>query len=344
MLQVHCSGWSGTARRNRSLCQSTLFNVIYKRDARSRVFLSLLFLHDFEELIKGRWVLALRIMKMIFNAFMMRCKSHRDYQLKIQPPFIFSADLDGTLLPNKAGVADAGCLERTRTMLNELHEAKIPIAYFSSRTLTSAKQILRTYRLPAPRWWICNAGTAIYNGLGQPDQDWLRQIGPGISVSEVRQALYDIKGLTLQHGAHRASHTISFYSRDTLTPQLRRAILLRAHKVRADLWLTHSVEERTGRGIVQLSPKSVGACAVLQYLADKERLPLTKVMFAGDSGEDLQALVSGVRGVLVGNAHKDVKQALEAMRGDYADSHACICKRFYGDGVLQGLKLFRFVV
>lgn len=263
--------------------------------------------------------------------------------MKVLSRFLLGADLDGTLIPNKASAADQGCLARTVELLNVLHEAKVPVAYFSHRNLSSARQIARTYRLPKPSWWSCSAGTELYDANGLRDQGWFEQLGDKLDTAALRQILYDIRGLTLQYGAHQATHTLSFHSRDQITDELKQAILMRAHRVDPNLHLTYSLEPRTNRGIVHLISGNGGKAAVMAYLADKSCLTLKQTCYAGDEGDDIQVLISGVRGIMVGNARRECRDLITRVRRDHPDACAYVARQNYGDGIIEGLHLYKFV-
>ncbi|MCP5142943.1 MAG: HAD-IIB family hydrolase [Chromatiales bacterium] len=256
--------------------------------------------------------------------------------------FLFCADLDGVLLPSKGGQAAPGILDRTRALLQEMRAAGVRIAYVSGRSLTSAKQGARTFRLPNPDWWVCSSGTELFDGEGRRDEVWFQRLGQPLDQAAIRRAFYGINGLTLQHGAQQSRFTLSFQYFRALDPMLLHELRGRLRNVRADLRLSHIDEKSTGRTLIDIFPEHAGKTAALHHLASELGLPLTRVFFAGDDRSDVRALLSGVRGVLVGNAQQEARNELNELRSQRPDAHIYVASQQYGDGVIEGLKLYRF--
>lgn len=262
--------------------------------------------------------------------------------LKFAAPFLFCADLDGVLLPSKGGRAAPGGLDRTQTLLRGLRSAGVKMVYVSGRALSSARQGVRTFRFPDPDWWVCSSGTEIYDGAGRRNEAWFARLGAPLDQAAVRQAFYGVKGLTLQHSAHHSRYTLSFQYPHEVDPMLLHELRGRLRRVREDLMLSHIVERSTGRTLFDVFPGHAGKTAALHHLATELDLPLTQVFFAGDDRTDVRALLSGVRGVLVGNAPADARAELADLRRQRPDSHIYVADHAYGDGVIEGLKLYRF--
>lgn len=263
--------------------------------------------------------------------------------MKFAASFLFCADLDGVLLPSKGGHAAPGSLNRTRALLNDMRAAGIRIAYVSGRSSTSAKQGARTFRLPAPDWWVCSSGTEIYDASGRRDEAWFQRLGKPLEQGAIRRAFYGISGLTLQHGANLSRYTVSFQYSRPLDPMLLHELRGRLLNVRDDLTLSYIEEKSTGRTLIDVFPAHAGKTAALHHLATELGLPLTRVFFAGDDRSDVRALLSGVRGVLVGNAPVEARIELDQLRARRPDAHIYVADQQYGDGVIEGLKLYRFV-
>ncbi|MCB1738185.1 MAG: HAD-IIB family hydrolase, partial [Gammaproteobacteria bacterium] len=264
--------------------------------------------------------------------------------LKFPVPFLFCADLDGALLPSKGGTVVPGGLDRVQSLLKELRAAGIPIVFVSGRTPNSARQGAKTFRLPTPDWWVCLSGTEIHDGQGRRNESWYARLGAPLNGQAIRQAFYGISGLTLQHGAHQSPYTISFQYLRPLDPMLLHELRGRLRNVREDLMLSHIEEARTGRTLIDIFPGHAGKTAAIHHLATEADLPLTQVFFAGDDRSDVRALLSGLRGVLLGNASDAARAELHGLRRERPDAHIYMASQQYGDGVIEGLKLYRFAV
>lgn len=253
-------------------------------------------------------------------------------------PFLFASDLDGTLLPNTGKLPDPGCLERTQALLQDLIEADCPVCVVSGRYLALAKQGQAVFRLPQPTWWICNVGTEVYDRTGAVDRDWQSRLGPPLDREALRRALYKLARLTPQEPQKQGPHKFSFYYPEPISRELRTEITYRVRAVRSDLQLIVSVEESSGRALLDVIPANAGKAHALWYVAERYGLDGNRVFFAGDSGNDLDALLSGVCGVLVGNTPEDVRTQAEEERKRREDARLFVAGAFYGDGIIEGLR------
>lgn len=257
--------------------------------------------------------------------------------------FLFASDLDGTLLPNTGKQAQPGCLERTQELLNALLAAGCPVCYVSGRHLSLARKGQRTFRLPAPTWWVCNVGTEIYSTEGYHDQTWSEYLGAVFDQNAMRAALIKIRRLMPQEITKQGPHKFSLYYPEPAPEGLLAEIEGRMAELRDDLRLVYSIEESTGGALLDIIPRKAGKATALHYLADRHGLALDHVFFAGDSGNDLDALTSGVCGTLVGNAPEPVRtQALELSRRN-SGANLFAAQAYYGDGILEGLLKFGLI-
>lgn len=263
--------------------------------------------------------------------------------MKAPEQFLFAADLDGTLLPNATKRAADGCLERTRSLLENLKAWDCPVAYISGRHLSLARVGQRTFRLPSPDHWVCNVGTEIYDAAANPDQDWSRSLGPTFDRLQLLGALRSIPHLTSQEAAKQGPHKLSFFYPQPASSALKAQILDCAKRLRANIRLIDSVEESSGRALLDIVPEAAGKAPALHYLAGKYGMADDHVFFAGDSGNDLDALASGVCGNLVGNAPEAVREDAQDMLTALPHARIYLSEQYYGDGVIEALKAYRLV-
>ncbi len=252
--------------------------------------------------------------------------------------------MDGTLLPNTARKPPEGCLKRTQTLLKNLLQADCPVAYISGRHLSLARVGQQEFGLPEPTYWVCNVGTEIYNRKGIQDVQWQGFLGPVFDRKAMCRALEDIRALTLQEEEKQGPHKLSFYTQGKADKNLPGLVLERMRILRSDLRLVDSVEEASNRGLLDILPANSGKSAALHYLAERLDFSQSRVFFAGDSGNDRDALLSGVCGTLVGNAPAEVRSDLQKKlsSGNIMNtihfSRAC-----YGDGIIEGLRHFELL-
>jgi len=259
-------------------------------------------------------------------------------------PFLFAADLDGTLLPNTSKKPASGCLERTRALLQFLMHNECPVCYISGRHLELARDGRKVFNLPVPTYWVCNVGSEIYDQFGQSHQAWKALLGTSFDHAEMWQAVAGLDGgLALQESGKQGPHKFSLYYPGPAPPELQSALVQRLSCMRRDLRLIHSVEEATGKGLLDILPNNAGKAASLSFLAKAYHKPPMRTFFAGDSGNDLDALTSGVCGTVVGNAPSEVRSQARNMQANTSGSRLYIATGFYGDGIIEGLRKFRLL-
>jgi sucrose-6-phosphatase len=257
-------------------------------------------------------------------------------------PFLFAADLDGTLLPNTGKPPAPGCLERTRRLLSELRKNGVPICFVTGRFLSRAKSGISTFRLPCPTWWVCNVGTEIYDARGEPDLAWERAMGPEIDAQRLRQAVSRIPRLSVQEPEKQGRHKFSFYYPEPASVQLQAELLRHTNAIAEGLQLMVSAEESSGRALLDFIPAKAGKKPALEYLAQAQGLANERVFFAGDSGNDLDVIPSGVCVTLVGNAPDEVRLDARALQSGSARAQLYLARSRFGDGIAEGLRHYGF--
>jgi len=256
-------------------------------------------------------------------------------------PFLFAADLDGTLLPNTSKEPPNGCIERTRGLLQFLLANDCPVCYISGRYLALAREGRKVFNLPVPTYWVCNVGSEIYDQFGRAHKAWGDLLGASFDHEAMWRAVADIDdGLQPQEQEKQGPHKFSMYYPQAAPLTLQNDLLHCLRTFRHGFRLIHSVEETSGKGLLDVLPDNAGKAPALQFLAKSHSKPPRKTFFAGDSGNDLDALTSGVCGTMVGNTPPELRSHARDLQARTAGSHLYIAKDFYGDGVIEGLKAF----
>lgn len=254
--------------------------------------------------------------------------------------FLFAADLDGTLLPNTTLDPPPGCLARTQRLLDALLAHDCPVCFISGRHLALARQGQQDFDLPQPSFWLCNVGSEIYDGAGVLDDGWQHLLGQRFDHDAMWRQLADIPGIRPQEDEKQGPHKFSLYAEQAATAPLQKLIASRMVNMRPDLRLVTSVEEATARGLIDILPRGAGKAAALHYICDHAGFDFNQTFFAGDSGNDLDALISGVCGTLVGNAPADVRHQAEMALAEHPAARIHFARAPYGDGVIEGLHAF----
>jgi len=265
---------------------------------------------------------------------------------------LLCSDLDRTLLPNGMQTESPQARPLLRTLAAR---PELTLAYVSGRNLDLLLAAIRDYELPIPDYAIGDVGTTIYEIHGNewhPWQAWADEIAPdwaGNTRDGLAELFMDLSALTLQETEKQNTFKLSYYAPpDTehvsLLKEMQRQ--LEACGVRASLiW---SVDEEKDTGLLDVLPECATKYHAIRFLMKQKAFDEGDTVFAGDSGNDLPALTSGLQAVLVHNARVDVREeALSALKdrgmskclylaqGDFLGMNGN-----YAGGVLEGLTHF----
>ena len=258
---------------------------------------------------------------------------------------LLASDLDGTLIPG-AGSADDGGIPRFR----EAVEARpgLLLAYVTGRHRRLALDGIAAHGLPPADVLVCDVGTSVYirgDGGYAADPQYRRRMveaSGGVDVVELRRRLESLTGLRPQESEKQAEFKLSFY---TPPGTEGRDLAIRAEGLVTDAGgranVVYSVEPDTGRGLLDVLPAGVAKDVAVRYLRDRFVGQQEGVVYAGDSGNDRAAMLSGFNAVVVGNAAAWLKEDIrrEAARlGLQARIH--FARASYARGVLEGARHF----
>jgi hypothetical protein len=235
---------------------------------------------------------------------------------------LLCTDLDRTLLPN--GPQPESPQARERFARLTAHDG-IVLVYVTGRHLELVDKAIYTYSLPSPHFAITDAGTKIHaceEGEWRYWEAWAQEISVdwnGHDHASLRHLFEDLKPLRLQETPKQSRYKLSYYlpvqtDHHKLQQEMQRR--MQAHGIEASLvW---SVDEPAGIGLLDVLPRCATKLHAVEFL--RERLGFThqQTLFAGDSGNDLEVLVSAIPAVLVANATEEIKaqavQLAEATR------------------------------
>jgi len=265
---------------------------------------------------------------------------------------LLCSDLDRTILPNGSQAESP----EARQLLQRLADRpELTLAYVSGRHLALLQQAIEEYDLPLPDYAIGDVGTTIYDiddGHWRPWDSWYEEIAPdwrGNTRQDLQAWFADIELLRLQEAEKQNDFKLSYYAPadiepDDLLKQLRQRLDVK--DVRASLiW---SIDEAAGTGLLDILPERATKLHAIRFLMQHKGFAHQQTVFAGDSGNDLPALSSGLQAVLVKNARNDVRdeavQRLQAAgqrdRLYLAQGGLLGMNGNYSAGVLEGLVHF----
>jgi hydroxymethylpyrimidine pyrophosphatase-like HAD family hydrolase len=162
-------------------------------------------------------------------------------------------------------------------------------------------------------------------------------------------ALASIPGLTLQEPAKQGPAKVSYYlAADAERAELEAAITRRLAQLEVSHRLVWSTDEIENRALLDILPSSASKLHTIEFVIDTWHYDEERVIFAGDSGNDLEVLAGDLPAVLVANAEEDVRSAAVEMatrrgnrdklylaRGGFLGTNGN-----YGAGILEGIAHF----
>lgn len=260
---------------------------------------------------------------------------------------LLASDLDGTLIP----------LERTAHRLREVRELvgaieaapDLRLAYVTGRHLELALNGIHEVGLPQPEWFVCDVGTSVYHykdGAFEIDDEYrraMRRALGGLTGRDVRDAVGDVDGLTLQEEEKQAEFKVSYYANGR-PETFMDLVQSRLDAAGARVNLVSSFDPVAGRGLLDVLPAGIAKDHAVRHLHDQSGVSEHQLVYAGDSGNDRAAMLSGYRVIVVGNADRALKEDLareSAARG--ITDRLYFAEHPYARGVLEGLRHFGFV-
>jgi sucrose-6-phosphatase len=259
-------------------------------------------------------------------------------------PLLLCTDLDRTLIPN--GAQDESPQARHRFASLAGHP-DVTLAYVTGRHLALIQQAIHDFALPTPNFAIADVGATIYQVVGAEWQRWSvwdAHIAPDwghASHADLRRLLRDIRMLTLQEPAKQAPHKLSFYApaqTDARDVVAQIQTIFSSEDIRANLiW---SIDEATQQGLLDILPAHANKRHAIEFLMAALGFNSERTVFAGDSGNDLDVLLSGIPSVLVANADADTKARATAAQNNtlyLARGNFLGMNGNYSAGTLEGI-------
>jgi len=270
----------------------------------------------------------------------------------LKPRVLLCSDLDRTLIPN--GVDEESANARgVFYQLIQRHE--INLAYVSGRDKGLIQEAIKGYALPMPNYAVGDVGASIYEikqGQWQYCQGWEDEISGdwnGFNHDQLGALFLDFNTLELQESKKQSRYKLSYYvsidvNKDALIDSMSKRLV--ENGIRASLiW---SIDEEKNIGLLDVLPQCATKYHAIRFLMSRHRFSEEDTVFAGDSGNDLPVLVSGLQSVLVRNASDNVRnEALTALKAKGLESKLYLAKGDfmgmngnYSAGVLEGLSYF----
>lgn len=273
---------------------------------------------------------------------------------------VLATDLDGTLIPLEDNAANRRDL---RTLSSVLTGNGLELVFVTGRHLALVMDAVVRHRLPVPQWIICDVGTSIFHraeqlepgaaeGWGvhrleqlfQPVDEYQQhqaEMVHGYSYLQLEQQLHDAPGLRKQEAEKQGPFKLSYYCEAAELKVTCRRIQQVLDARQAPYSLIGSVDPFTGDGLIDLLPSGVSKAHALAWWAEFQGMDQNRIVFAGDSGNDLAAFQAGYRAIVVGNTDAQVaREAYQAHCRAGWQGRLYLADRPATSGVLQGVRWF----
>ncbi|MEA1933027.1 MAG: HAD-IIB family hydrolase [Thermodesulfobacteriota bacterium] len=264
--------------------------------------------------------------------------------------YLLASDMDGTVIPLDDRVERSREIEEFRSLIDQHKD--VVLAYVTGRHFELGMKGIKEFNLPGPEIFVCDVGTTIYRQIGgawRLDEEFrkgLKKSWKGRTGKDIAYLIHDIPELTEQEREKQTEFKQSYYiAVDAKTNRVVRSIqdMLAEDKIEAEI--IYSVDTKKNIGLLDLLPKAAAKGTALKYLWNGLEILKDNVVYAGDSGNDLNAFISGFNAVVVNNTPENVKNEVRKQirmmnikdRVFFADSK-------YVKGVIEGcfhFNLFR---
>lgn len=235
---------------------------------------------------------------------------------------ILICDIDNTLLGDREALRDFLAWQAE-------HSGHIALGIATGRSFHSAQAILAAEGVPTPDAIISSVGTRIHwydrdERRFSEDEGWRRRVEDAWQENTVREVTETL-GLRQQALLEQHSGKASFFIDQHDPEDIHRAF--RKAGLRVEIVASH------GRYLDVLS-EGAGKGPAVVHVADTLSLTQSRVVVAGDSGNDLTMLRACRFPIVVGNASDGLAQ-------DPSLAHAYWAKGCYAAGVLEGVRHYQ---
>jgi len=257
---------------------------------------------------------------------------------------LLCTDLDRTLIPNGEQPESKNARARFTQLMQH---PEVTLAYVSGRHLALIEEAIKTFELPIPDFAIADVGSTIYQHAEEGWKRWQKwdeeivSDWQGHAAYKLHSLLTDIPDLQLQEQEKQNTHKLSYYlplqaDQKSIITEIDRRLTERGIKANL-IW---SIDELQNIGLLDILPASANKQHAITFLIEQCDFDMQQTLFAGDSGNDLDVLLSPVPSVLVANADKEVRAAGATASSDNLDiaqGGFLAMNGNYSSGILEGI-------
>jgi HAD superfamily hydrolase (TIGR01484 family) len=259
---------------------------------------------------------------------------------------MLASDLDGTLIP--VGLDEAH-KDEIRRFGEAVRARGLQLAYVTGRGHALALRGIERFGLPLPDILVCDVGTSVWHRLSEPlgwapDEAYvarMRDALGGAGRDDIVGHIGDLPGLELQESGKQSDFKVSYYADPLRAERLRAEVAERLAAFPVPPNAVWSHDPYSGRALLDLLPRHVAKHVAVHHLREQAGHSLDEVVYAGDSGNDFDAFLSGHPAIVVANAPDALKREV----GERAAETGLIERVYFArapfaGGVLEGLRHF----
>lgn len=227
----------------------------------------------------------------------MKAMHHHDHPAATETRrALFITDIDGTLLHEGGSLVQPGLDTLKDALRTRPHGVLWGVA--TGRRLALVQEAFQTHGLPAPDVVMPSVGTEIHHALdgSSPDLGWANHLAHDWDADAVREAIRRVPGLTPQAARSQGRFKVSFH---VTTAEFSLARLDEALQP----WSAHAHAFVTRGTHLDILPRRASKGQAIEWFARHANVPSTRIVVAGDSGNDLDMLAR-FPAIVVGN-HSD---------------------------------------
>ena len=265
---------------------------------------------------------------------------------------LLCTDMDRTIIPNGRQTEHPDARPQFAKLCSM---PEVTLVYVTGRSLALVKQAISEYDLPEPEYIISDVGTIIYKkkkSKWQKMQTWQERIAKdwqGKTHDQLQKTLNTIVEIELQEAHKQNDYKLSYYiPMDADHKSILTKVETRLAKLGVNVSLIHSFDEPEQIVLLDILPRNATKKHAIEFLQKHLGYKTREIVFAGDSGNDLQVLSSSIPSILVANAEDDIKEKARKLADKNGRTQALFLAKEenfalggnYTAGVLQGLIYF----
>jgi sucrose-phosphate synthase len=236
---------------------------------------------------------------------------------------VLVTDVDDTL------TGDAQALESFMEALDGAG-SNVGFGIATGRTLERALEVLKELDVRPPDILITATGTEIH--YGEPlisDRSWARQISYRWEPDRIRSLLGELRGVDFVEEEGSTPMRLRFHLDPEDGPTLAR---IRRRLRREGLHVIATLDHETD---LDVTPVRASPGLAIRFLSHKWHLAPSRILVAGDSGNDADMLSGETLGVVVGNHTPELDEIRDRPRVYFAEKE-------HAWGVLEGIEHYDF--